>query len=64
VDATIVASRDLPASYAVPGTPYIVVLDPLGIVRAKGTVNNLEQLEGLIDTGIARAARAEGVHAG
>jgi hypothetical protein len=38
----------------VPGTPYLVVLDELGVVRAKGTVNNLEQVEGLIDTALAR----------
>lgn len=37
-------------SYRIPGTPYAVVLDRLGVVRAKGTVNNLEQLEGLVDT--------------
>jgi hypothetical protein len=34
----------------VPGTPFVVVLDAAGMVRAKGTVNNLEQVEGLIDT--------------
>ncbi len=36
--------------YNVPGTPYAVITDRLGIVRAKGTVNNLEQMEGLVDT--------------
>jgi hypothetical protein len=34
----------------VPGTPFVVVLDERGVVRAKGTVNNLEQVEGLVDT--------------
>lgn len=34
----------------VPGTPFVLVLDEQGIVRAKGTVNNLEQVEGLVDT--------------
>jgi hypothetical protein len=34
----------------VPGTPFVVVLDEAGVVRAKGTVNNLEQVEGLVDT--------------
>jgi hypothetical protein len=34
----------------VPGTPFAVVMDDTGVVRAKGTVNNLEQLEGLVDT--------------
>jgi len=36
--------------YGVPGTPFAVVFDRMGVVRAKGTVNNLEQLEGLVDT--------------
>lgn len=63
LDATVVASRELSLDYAVPGTPFIVVLDDLGIVRAKGTVNNLEQLEGLIDTAIDRASRDEGLRA-
>jgi len=31
-------------------TPIVVVLDEQGVVRAKGTVNNLEQVEGLVDT--------------
>lgn len=39
----------------VPGTPYVIVLDELGVVRAKGTVNNLEQVEGLVDTAFRRA---------
>jgi methylamine dehydrogenase accessory protein MauD len=46
----VVSGREVVASYAVPGTPYVVVLDSSGATRAKGTVNNLEQLEGLIDT--------------
>jgi hypothetical protein len=40
---------DLERAYDVPGTPFALVLDELGIVRAKGTVNNLEQVEGLVD---------------
>ena len=43
----------------VPGTPFAVVLDRAGVVRAKGTVNNLEQLEGLVDTAQRRAATEE-----
>jgi hypothetical protein len=31
-----------------------VVLDETGMVRAKGTVNNLEQIEGLVDTATER----------
>ena len=38
----------------VPGTPFLLVLDELGIVRAKGTANNLEQMEGLVDTAVRR----------
>lgn len=40
--------------YGVPGTPYVLVLDERGVVRAKGTVNNLEQVEGLVDTAARR----------
>jgi hypothetical protein len=36
-------------SLAVPGSPYGVVLDPDGVVLAKGTFNTLFQLEGLIE---------------
>ena len=43
----------------VPGTPYVVVLDDLGMVRAKGTVNNLEQMEGLIDTARRRTEQRD-----
>jgi hypothetical protein len=39
-----------------PGTPFVLVLDRLGIVRAKGTVNSMEQLEGLVDTADRRIA--------
>ena len=54
LNATVAPAGELARSYAVPGTPYVVVLDDLGVVRAKGTVNNLEQLEGLIDTAAQR----------
>jgi methylamine dehydrogenase accessory protein MauD len=52
--APVVADLRLPKRYAIPGTPYIVVTDSMGVVRAKGTVNNLEQLEGLVDTAARR----------
>jgi hypothetical protein len=29
-------------------------MDALGVVRAKGTVNNLEQIEGLVDSALRR----------
>jgi hypothetical protein len=46
----VVHDSEAEREWNVPGTPYVVILDDLGMVRAKGTVNNLEQLEGLIDT--------------
>ena len=48
--APLIASPELARSYEVPGTPFVVFLDELGVVRAKGTPNNLEQMEGLVDT--------------
>ena len=58
IEAPVIPSSRLAQSYAIPGTPYVVVLDELGIVRAKGTANNLEQVEGLLDTA-RRRARAD-----
>jgi methylamine dehydrogenase accessory protein MauD len=57
----VIADRSLAMSYRVPGTPYAVVLDALGVVRAKGTVNDLEQLEGLVETASRRLT--EPIHA-
>ena len=54
VSAPLVASLESFTSYEIPGTPYVVVLDEHGVVQAKGTVNNLEQMEGLIDTALRR----------
>ncbi len=45
---------ELERAYDVPGTPFLLVMDELGIVRAKGTVNNLEQVEGLVDLALRR----------
>jgi methylamine dehydrogenase accessory protein MauD len=56
--APVAATPELVRAYAIPGTPYAVVLDHLGVVRAKGTVNNLEQLEGLVDTARRRVETA------
>lgn len=55
----IVPSPRLMQSYSVPGTPYVVILDDKGVVRAKGTVNNLEQMEGLVETGLRRVRDAQ-----
>ena len=54
----VVSDRALEVAYAVPGVPFVVVLDESGIVRSKGTVNSLEQVEGLIDTARGRIAEA------
>ncbi|MGH2674362.1 MAG: thiol-disulfide isomerase [Actinomycetota bacterium] len=54
----VVASPVLAHDYLIPGTPYAVVLDAVGVVRAKGTANNLEQLEGLLDTARRRVEAA------
>ena len=48
----------LHAAFDVPGTPYAVYLDAAGVVRAKGTVNTLEQLESLVAAGGTRARDA------
>ena len=55
----ILHDPDAERTFDVPGTPFILVLDELGIVRAKGTVNTLEQVEGLVDTA-ARRMKEEG----
>lgn len=56
--ASTVAGPEIAEAFGVPGTPYTVLLDRSGIVRAKGTVNNLEQMEGLVDTAERRMAEA------
>ena len=60
VAAPVVPGIAVAQAYEVPGTPYVVVVDERGVVAAKGTVNNLEQIEGLIDT--ARRRSVEGLH--
>ena len=52
--AQVIHDPDAEGAWNVPGTPFVVVLDERGMVRAKGTVNNLEQIEGLVDTSIER----------
>jgi methylamine utilization protein MauE len=42
---------------AAPGSPFAVALDAEGIVRAKGTFNNLAQLEGILAAAERRVAR-------
>jgi methylamine dehydrogenase accessory protein MauD len=55
VDAPIVPGVAIAQAYEIPGTPYIVAIDSRGVVQAKGTVNNMEQVEGLVDTFHRRA---------
>ena len=55
LDAPVVPGVAIAQAYEVPGTPYVVVVDDSGLVASKGTVNNLEQVEGLIDTARRRA---------
>lgn len=55
----IVHDPDVERHFEVPGTPFLLVLDEAGVVRAKGTVNTLEQVEGLVDTA-DRRMREEG----
>lgn len=50
----ILHDPELERVYEVPGTPFLLVMDELGVVRAKGTVNNLEQVEGLVDLALHR----------
>lgn len=54
IHAPVIPGQSVSTNYEVPGTPYVVLLDSAGIVRAKGTVNNLEQIEGLVDTAVRR----------
>ena len=51
---------ELHAAFDVPGTPYAVYVGADGVIRAKGTVNTLEQLESLVAAGGSRAREAVG----
>jgi thiol-disulfide isomerase/thioredoxin len=55
------ADADVWLALGVPGSPYAVVLDPVGTVLAKGAFNNAGQLEGMLASG---ERRAEAAHAG
>ena len=45
-----VADRDVWAELRIPGSPFSIALDPDGTVLAKGTFNNLAQLESVLAT--------------
>jgi hypothetical protein len=59
----VVSDPELERAYGVPGVPFLVVLDEMGVVRSKGTVNSLEQIEGLIDTARRRIDEADELRA-
>lgn len=46
---TLYLGADLAARWGISSTPQAVVLDALGVVRSKGIVNNLEQIESLLE---------------
>jgi uncharacterized membrane protein YphA (DoxX/SURF4 family) len=56
-----VADSGLWRALGIPGSPFAVALDPEGTVLAKGTFNNLAQLESVIAT--AELRRSEGIEA-
>jgi methylamine dehydrogenase accessory protein MauD len=62
VGGPLISSPETAQTYRIPGTPYMVVLDDFGVVRAKGTVNNLEQMEGLVDTARRRTLHGDAGH--
>ena len=64
LELQLVSDPDLETAYRVPGVPFVVVLDEVGVVRSKGTVNSLEQVEGLVDTARRRTVQAEELRAG
>jgi hypothetical protein len=47
---------ELWAELRIPGSPYAVALDPAGVVLAKGTFNNLAQLESVVAAAERRKA--------
>lgn len=64
LELQVVFDPELETAYGVPGVPFVVVLDEVGVVRSKGTVNSLEQVEGLVDTARRRTMQAEELRAG
>ncbi|HKJ35427.1 MAG TPA: MauE/DoxX family redox-associated membrane protein [Solirubrobacterales bacterium] len=57
------ADGDVWEALGIPGAPYAIALDAAGIVLAKGTFNNLAQLEGILGTAERRAAERRRVEA-
>ncbi len=62
--APVISDLDVVRKYRIPGTPYVIIVDRNGVVRAKGTANTLEQMEGLVDTARSRmSAQSTAEHA-
>jgi hypothetical protein len=57
------ADSDAWESLAIPGAPYALAIEPDGTVTAKGTFNNLAQLESIIATAERRRAERRRVEA-
>ena len=64
LELQVVSDPELERAYNVPGVPFVVVFDEFGIVRSKGTVNTLEQVEGLVDTARRRILEDRELRAG
>jgi hypothetical protein len=60
----VVSDPELERAYNVPGVPFVVVFDEFGVARSKGTVNTLEQVEGLVDTARRRILEDRELRAG
>ncbi len=45
----VIVDEPIVSKYGVDTTPYAIAVDQLGVVRAKGVVNHIEHLEGLLD---------------
>jgi methylamine dehydrogenase accessory protein MauD len=63
-DLAYVLSSDLGMAYRVQRLPFAVLLDSSGTVRAKGLINNREQLESLfnaLDAGVASFQQLESI---
>jgi hypothetical protein len=64
LELQVVSDPELELAYNVPGVPFVVVFDESGVVRSKGTVNTLEQVEGLADTARRRILEDRELRAG
>ena len=53
----LAVAAELFESYAVPGTPYGLLIDAEGIVRSKGTTNTLTDLQTLVKMPVSTSSR-------